>query len=600
MKDKLGIVFLLSCLALGVGYADNSSELIEPIRAQEYNYHIDSKYQQVYDPLVNSDGESKLPHLYALHINGIGTTYREASDNMEELQKVSQLKNGRNYVSWDFVYNPTAEVVYTKDKMDINRRLFHNIYDVIHQKNRELKLNEMMSLDNYLDGLLQEQVSPEAREVLREMVRPDYQALIKEYSGYNIDDVIDNFHQKIPPQFASVMQRIGLANELGENYKQEPVSILLLPHSQGNLYANELYQYLTLSEDFNSKHIAIFGVASPAERNLGQWPLTDTAPMIVKLRNAIKPAPVGFITDCSDSVINILRKEEWIRQVLLPFNIILPKSVQIPGIAACNYNDPTGGLDSLNHNLIEHYLYKANPDLRDRIAMNINYFAYVLDYNLMQDLTNNLIPKDKGFNKYPQTIAFAIGDAKLNDTQILDVNSRKIWGFDYDLDKNPSGFLYVQEPLLDKIIPTGLMHFVAAPSKDIVSDGYSIKDAYGIHEDPKNGKYQNSLFNPFYIYPLGAKYTTDAGANSFILYSYPWDWDNNKWPWDSAASGNCYFALLNYDTMPEVGNSFANTSYGVWVIQKNRYYSDLSKCLKMPPDKSKDMYIMDGLFRNKI
>lgn len=589
-----------------MSYADENNG--EPIPQPEHSNiaHIDRSYKYPHNFTNLKNAIEPLPHLYALHINGIGTTREEAYKNLENLKMVSNLQSGRNYLIWDVVYNPTAKVTYTDKGVESNRMFFTNVYDVIHQKNNELSLNNMMTLDNYVHGLLNGQsYDTDVYELLKEYATPDYASLIKQYSGKNIDTVIDNFHQKVPVQFAGVLNRISKEYGATMNYKKEPIAILLLPHSQGNLYANELYQYLTKVENVAENHIAIFGVASPAEKNLGDWASFPDIEDAKTLRAKLPQLPVGYVTSCSDGVINLLRVGETIRSILLPFNVILPGSVQIPTIAACNANGKSDGGDKLHHSLVDYYLNDANSKLRDRIVQNINYFSYVLDYSLMKDLNYNMVPYDSRYNQYPQTLAFIIGDAKVNDTQILENGSRIIWSYDYDLQKNPSGFIYLEEPLLDKYT-SPLMHFVAAPHYRVVSDGYNPGKQFHIYEDRNYGKYKSSAFHPFYIYPYNEN-NPEHDNNpynwnlTFAMDAYPWNFNSQRWPWSEGADGTCVFAGWSTNYVPK-DRSFGNHArrYGIELLQNNPRLSDLNKCLAMPPQKYTNDYILDGWWNNQL
>lgn len=87
--------------------------------------------------------QNKLPTLYALHINGINTTIKEANDNLETLKLNSQMISTGKYLKWNVVYNPTSDEKTTSSTIAAGINLLDNIIDVGLQKNNELSLKNI-------------------------------------------------------------------------------------------------------------------------------------------------------------------------------------------------------------------------------------------------------------------------------------------------------------------------------------------------------------------------------------------------------------------------------------------------------------------------
>lgn len=83
---------------------------------------------------------TQLPHLYTLHINGINTTKKQAIKNLDNLNLFSKLENTNKYLSWNIVYNPTANQATESATLVAGINLLDNILDVLHQKNNEVSL----------------------------------------------------------------------------------------------------------------------------------------------------------------------------------------------------------------------------------------------------------------------------------------------------------------------------------------------------------------------------------------------------------------------------------------------------------------------------
>lgn len=491
-------------------------------------------------------GQNNLPTMYALHINGINTTSKEASDNLESLKLNSQMTSTGKYLKWNVVYNPTANEKTTSSTIAAGINLLDNIIDVGLQKNNELSLKNI-SKEQYVKAYiiannLDPNMSKTEYKQLQTQLMPHYRELIKKYGGNNTEAVISEFHKKSPPQFLSVLQLLDEGTDgSGYDYSHTPSSVLLIPHSQGNMYANSLYKYLIDTENFNPKHIAIFGIASPAGSNFGDWPVSDSYKTSrfkkemneFMINDSIPNEQTSYVTSCNDQVINTLRTTELIRQTLLQvLNYLWPHDIfEFPGVLSCNVDaSPNENPDDiLHHNLIQYYL--ATPKTKTQIIAMINYFAYQLNYYEFKDLVDNMMPNSPRFGIYPQSLAMVIGVRNVLSQQLVDTRGRKIWSKDTKNNK----LLALQTPILDNYVENSqyrnsyndwskqfgfyLTHYAGVVNNDVSNQGYDANAVYYVVED----KYQitDNLY-PFLIYPLRyvETYTGEYGQNLCTLHSH--------------------------------------------------------------------------------
>lgn len=207
--------------------------------------------------------------LYIFFLNGVNTTPDEADAN---LSKLESLIAETDEITWNTLYNATYGVI----KSDV--------WDVMRQKKAEAK---NYSITQYKiknpNATLQDYLSD------------------RTYTGKNLKDIVDQFHNRFPTDFK-------------EAYA------LIISHSQGNQYANQLWDYLVNGESFPRDHIALFGIASPADRIYGD----------------IDQEEASYVTASNDKVINLSR---------LLGNGALPANVKLRDC-----------YDFSCHNLIEDYL----------------------------------------------------------------------------------------------------------------------------------------------------------------------------------------------------------------------------------------------------
>lgn len=223
----------------------------------------------------------------------------------------------------------------------------------------------------------------------------------------------------------------------------------------------------------------------------------------------------SYTTSCDDPVINGLRGYELGHEVFTIFNIF-GASVSAPGVAACNVSNTYQS----GHNLVNYYL--AVDKLREPIVTMINYYAYILNYNQMHDIERNMLMDSGMYNRYPNNTMMIIGYSRLDADQIVSPYNISAegpefglyWDKHYDYNKNIFGFLFLQQPFLDNLLPKerALMHFV------LISTGGS------------NNKYMRIIYettklvgrNPGYpvkIYP----YAEPSGQYDTWLYKPQYD-----------------------------------------------------------------------------
>ncbi|MDD3267645.1 MAG: hypothetical protein PHC75_10770, partial [Burkholderiales bacterium] len=177
--------------------------------------------------------------------------------------------------------------------------------------------------------------------------------LFRSFVGNNFGDILNQYHDK-------TVKTTHFNNYVASNNGGKPF-VLLVPHSQGNLYANSLYQHLTTKEGYNQQNLSIFGIASPASQNLG----TDIS------RSAY--GNEGYITSNNDGVINSLRL--------------------LSNVASSNFSIPKGGEIS-GHGLIPTYL--SNQGSRQAISDNL---YNIVHYFWLSNIYSNLAQTMNGGNR---------------------------------------------------------------------------------------------------------------------------------------------------------------------------------------------------------
>ncbi len=279
----------------------------------------------------------KNPHIFIFHVNGVNTTRDRADENRFALQ--SSVKINSNIVTWDVIYNSTHGF------------LASDLWDVMRMKKQEHK---NLSIDDYVKTYMK------TYHLHYPVGSPEYAKLkenIKQYyindpsiTGKNLAEIINQFHQKVPPPYASVVELLNQHKD-SNGYN---AYVLLIPHSQGNQYANQLWKYVTEYENFPKSHLAVFGIASPTDRMQG---------------TVIPSNQDSYYTSDNDFVINSLSA----------LSMLMPQT-----------NKPLSGnlhlyncKDLLCHNLIDSYL--RDEEAKYRISNRISSFIISLKKNMIEE-----------------------------------------------------------------------------------------------------------------------------------------------------------------------------------------------------------------------
>jgi|LauGreDrversion4_2_1035121.scaffolds.fasta_scaffold16935_4 hypothetical protein len=252
------------------------------------------------------------PVIYSLHINGINTNLLQARQNLDALAITTKLKT--NIITWDILYNKTTG-------------LWDDLSDVFNQKAQE---KQNITLDDFVVAYmkandLHAESGTTEYEFIKQSIKDDF-INDPQYSGRNLESIVTEFKQLVPDR--------------------ENSYILLLPHSQGNLYANQLYNYLTSTENYDSQQLKIFGIAVPANE------VSDSG---------------DYVTSSNDLVINGLRL--------------------ITSVLPANYNAAVTIHDFLGHNLIDTYLNNENTNtaIKHGISSALDGLAFNLQKSVSLD-----------------------------------------------------------------------------------------------------------------------------------------------------------------------------------------------------------------------
>lgn len=178
--------------------------------------------------------------LFIFFLNGVNTTPDEADANLSKLESIIPYNDN---INWNILYNATHGVIRS------------DIWDVIRQKRAEKK--------NYN---VKEYITRNPKSTLQDYLYDN------SYVGKNLKDLVEQFHDRFP-------------KDMKESYA------LIISHSQGNQYANQLFDYLVNGEGFPKDHIALFGVASPADR----------------IERGVNINNLYYITADNDKIINMSR-----------------------------------------------------------------------------------------------------------------------------------------------------------------------------------------------------------------------------------------------------------------------------------------------------
>ena len=336
---------------------------------------------------------AQIANIYALHINGLNTTQDEAMANLRELKSVSKVNS--NMVIFNVVYNPTRAGSEWEWVASLK-----GFWDLMWQKWYEG--NKLPSLDEFTQQAMKAQgvdypVGSDQYKQFQSTLIGQFQKLLNDEDGKNMGTVIDEFHNIVPAQYASVLSLISSNGQI--DYSKSTTHILLLPHSQGNIYANNLYNYLTQTESFSYQNIGIFGFASPAQSEMGN-------------NLEFQGFPDNYITSTNDGVIASARLFFGDSNVL-PTNITIPKTES----------------DTSGHSLIQVYLSDKETSVKYNKYLDALLTVFYTDTTLLYGDIPVLIysPMMVGFTTINQMATF--NNAVLVKDDILDTSNPNIHYF---------------------------------------------------------------------------------------------------------------------------------------------------------------------------
>jgi len=224
--------------------------------------------------------------MYIFHINGINTSRAEAVQNANALEQAVKFSSNMiaNKGHFDLLYNT--------DEGDAFCELCHQLADVTKQRALEQK---NITVDDFVIAYMKTyhlnyESGSTDYEILKMGIKDDY-LKDKTFVGNNMGDIYNQFKTKTSQdKFRFLMKYI--ANNEDPTINSKP-SILLIPHSQGNLYANELTDYLYRAEGYPYDHISVVGIASPSSLISGAFSQYVTADndLIVKGVSVLSQLP---------------------------------------------------------------------------------------------------------------------------------------------------------------------------------------------------------------------------------------------------------------------------------------------------------------------
>jgi hypothetical protein len=280
--------------------------------------------------LISLSCYSITPKLYILFINGVNSNVQDVVFNLNRIKEVVNVKS--NVIEWGFLYNPTSG------------SLAQDLHDTMKQKKQEGK---NLSIDDYVKTYMKTyklnyfENSKEYNDLKKNI--KEYYSKDNSFVGKNLDNIIDQFN--------------NVVKDKSNSY------VLLIAHSQGNLYANQLYDYLINGASFPKSRLSIVGIATPSDKILGTIAIPKNADQN------------RYITSDTDFVITSLN-------IFLTFNPVsnkaLPANVHI---TKCE--------DQSCHGIVTSYLNDDNT--RSVISSKINAFIASIKKNILEEqLSKNI------------------------------------------------------------------------------------------------------------------------------------------------------------------------------------------------------------------
>lgn len=186
------------------------------------------------------------PLVYQYYINGINTTEMEAKKNLDQINE-NLIYN--DSVQGNFITKKIT-LLYNEKPSPIDAGVFKQILDSIRQKTQEW---EKLTVEDIVDNVITVYgyvYSPNSDEY-KNLTISVQKSIDELYSpiGFNFDKIISNFELQS-----------GLANFSNMDDKY----FIIVAHSQGNLYANEMISYFNAKNLDNKEHFAELSIASPS------------------------------------------------------------------------------------------------------------------------------------------------------------------------------------------------------------------------------------------------------------------------------------------------------------------------------------------------
>lgn len=197
-------------------------------------------------PAIGLAGNADNPNLFIFHINGINTTRNEALVNLRMLHDTAKIRS--NVITWNVLYNAT------------HGKISRDLFDVFIQKKEE---NKELTIDDYVILFmkvydLSYPVGSKEFELIKDIIKDKYLQDMG-FVGYNLENIFNDYEQ-ITNLTNSMVELIKCHENSDKNI------VLLIPHSQGTLYANSLRNYLVDTRNISKNNIGIYAIANPADK----------------------------------------------------------------------------------------------------------------------------------------------------------------------------------------------------------------------------------------------------------------------------------------------------------------------------------------------
>lgn len=296
--------------------------------------------------------------IFVFYINGVNTTQSEARINLTALENTAQISSNMlsNNYHFDMLYNKSDESAFCN--------LCNQLTDVFKQKAQE---HLPITIDDFVVAYMKTYGLDYPKDsvdyqILEQGIKDDY---LKDTSfvGNNLEDIYNQFRNKLQEESSFLYLKEFL--DKSTTTDNDKPYVLLLPHSQGNLYANQLYDYTIRTMFLPAEHLAIYGIASPTS----------------SVNGIVNPAPSLFGTSNPDDFVHYTTADnDFIINGLRVFSNISPLS-----------NSPLTGNVHLNvcndsnlcHSLMNAYL--TDQTVAKQIAKQINLFFITLKSALIRN-----------------------------------------------------------------------------------------------------------------------------------------------------------------------------------------------------------------------